>query len=433
MRRQLVTALLFSVGVASPAFAQYTLSTLATFNSNSGIVPVGSLIADTDGNLYGVTELGGTSNNGTVFKVDASTHILTTLATFNGNNGANPYSGLIADASGNLYGTTKNGGTNNEGTVFELAAGTHALSTLATFNNTNGAFPESSLIADASGNLYGTTDGGGTNFSGTVFEVASGTHAVTTLAKFDFSSPDSNGANPEGGLVADANGNLYGTTYSAGADDAGTVFEVAAGTHALTTLATFNGSNGQNPRWGSLTIDSGGNLYGATTEGGNLSLSGGNGDGTVFEIAAGTHALTDLVQFNGTDGEDPGSTLIIDSSGNLYGTTALGGANEIPGDPFDSSGTVFEVAVGTHALTTLFSFNEYDGGVPSGGLLADANGNLYGLTGQGGSGFITDFEPGGGTLFELQPIGVPEPASAGLLAMGSLALLRRDRRAFCRR
>jgi uncharacterized repeat protein (TIGR03803 family) len=295
-------------------------------------------------------------------------YTLTTLATFNGTNGSNPYAGLIADASGNLYGTTRSGGANGYGTVFELAAGTHALSTLATFNATNGDGSFGDLIADASGNLFGTTFNGGANNAGTVFKVAAGTHALSTLASFN----RTNGAYPYAGLIADASGNLYGTTEEGGANNAGTVFKVAADTHALSTLVTFNGTNGADPR-GRLIADASGNLYGTTFWG------GANGSGTVFEVANDVnHTLTTLATFNGANGAIPVAGLIFDASGNLYGTTAGGGANN-RGTVFEVANDV------NHTLTTLATFNGANGAIPEAGLIFDASGNLYGTTSEGGA------------------------------------------------
>jgi uncharacterized repeat protein (TIGR03803 family) len=146
---------------------------------------------------------------------------LTTLVTFNGVDGQDPEGTLLADAAGNLYGTTSNGGTDTDnggfpgaaaGTVFEIVKSTNSLITLATFNGTDGALPYGSLIADAAGNLYGTTSSGGANGDGSVFEIAKGTDALTTLVSFD----GTNGAHPGAGLVADAAGNLYGTTAGNG-------------------------------------------------------------------------------------------------------------------------------------------------------------------------------------------------------------------------
>jgi uncharacterized repeat protein (TIGR03803 family) len=343
--------------------ATYVISTLTSFNGPNGSVPVGSLIADSNGNLYGTTNSGGAFWNGTVFEVASGSHTLTTLVSFNGTNGSNPGAGLIFDSAGNLYGITSAGGTNNDGTVFEVAAGTNALITLASFNGTNGNSPEASVIFDAAGNLYGTTSGGGANNDGTVFVVAAGTHTLTTLAAFN----GTNGQYPHGSPIFDAAGNLYGTTLQGGANGGGTVFEVAATTHTLTTLVSFNGTNGNSPRAG-LLFDAAGNLYGTTYGGGYY------GDGTVFEVAASTHALTTLATFNGTNGSSPYAGLILDTSGNLYGTTTAGGSS--------SDGTAFEVAAATHTLTTLASFNGTNGGDLYSGLIFDSAGNLCGTNWQ---------------------------------------------------
>ena len=387
-----------SACTASIASAQYSFTRLAAFNGANGASPQGDLIADASGNLYGTTYSGGNSSPqggsgfGAVFEVAAGTHALTDLALFSGTTGFNPYAGLISNVNGNLYGTTFVGGPGSRGTVFKVAAGTHALSSLAAFNLTNGANPISTLIADPLGNLYGTTATGGASGAGNVFEVVAGSNVPTTLVNFN----GVNGGSPSAGLIADAGGNLYGTTASGGANGAGTVFEVAAGAHVLTTLASFNGTNGATP-YSRLLADTSGNLYGTTYEGGSSNL------GTVFRLAAGTHALSTLAEFDGTNGSYPYAALIADASGNLYGTTYEGGANE--------SGTVFKIAANTHALTTLFSFDASTaiGGFPYGGVLADANGNLYGTTVNGGPGNF-------GTVFELSP--VPEPTTLNLAGCG---------------
>jgi uncharacterized repeat protein (TIGR03803 family) len=402
----LCVSLTFAAVFAVNSAAGATLATVALFQNTNGANPIGGVIADASGNLYGTTQNGGAFNDGTVFQVAGGTHAISTLVSFKNSNGAYPTAGLIADAAGNLYGTTQSGGANGVGVVFEVAAGTHALSTLATFNNVNGAVPKAGLIADAAGNLYGTTQSGGANGVGTVFEVGAGTHALSTLATFD----NSNGAAPFAGLVADTTGNLYGTTYRGGANDAGTVFQVVAGTHVFSTLATFNGSNGANP-FGVLIADTAGNLYGTTFRGGV------NNGGTVFEVAAGTHLFATLASFDVGDGYGPVAGLTVDAAGNLYGTTYGGGPNNY--------GMVFEIAAGTHAPLTLALFDGSDGLEPHSVLIADAAGNLYGTTGYGGP---HNF----GTVFELAGTGfvasAPEPAAASLIALIALGLLVRRRR-----
>src|SRR6266404_3878370 len=278
---------------------------------------------------------------------------LTPLVSFNSTDGANPQAGLIADANGNLFGTTQRG-ANNRGTVFEIAktAGGYASTptVLVSFNGTNGADPEAGLIADANGNLFGTTASGGANGGGTVFEIAkiAGGYASTPTVLVSFCSQTScaGGAEPVAGLIADANGNLFGTTEFGGANGGGTVFEIAktAGGYASTptVLVSFNRTNGSFPEAG-LLADANGNLFGTTRSGGANDL------GTVFEIAktAGGYASTPavLVSFNGTNGADPEAGLIADANGNLFGTTFAGGANSV--------GTVFEIAktAGGYATT----------------------------------------------------------------------------------
>ena len=223
---------------------------------------------------------------------------MTTLASFNGGNGAEPQGDLLMDSSGNLYGTTFNAGTSNDGTIFELTAGSSTFTTLATFNGTNGANPAGGLIMDSSGNVYGTTDFGGPDNDGTVFELAKGSSTITTLAYFG----GADGEGPSGSLIMDSAGNLYGTTQVGSANDDGTVFEVANQSGTITVLASFTGTNGSTP-YGGVIMDSAGNLYGTTFYGGAFNSPA--GDGTIFELVKGSNAITTLASFNGTDGAAP--------------------------------------------------------------------------------------------------------------------------------
>jgi uncharacterized repeat protein (TIGR03803 family) len=355
-----------------------TITTLASFDGADGSSPIG-LIMDGSGNLYSSTEYGGPSGIGTVFELAQGSGTISVLASLEAPNGSAPYAGLIRDSSGNGYGTTSSGGASNAGTLFELAKGTGTLSVLASFNGTDGANPDDGLIMDSSGNLYGTTAGGGISGSGTIFELVHGSGTITTLASFD----GTNGARPVAGLIRDSSGNLYGTTNYAGADGYGTVFELAQGSGTITTLASFDGTDGANSYAG-LLRDSSGNLYGTTSSG------GASNDGTIFKVAQGSSTITVLASFNGSDGSQSDAGLMRDSSGNLYGTTNLGGAN--------GEGTVFELARGSGTITVLASFNGTDGANPQAGLIRDSNGNLYGTTVYGGA---SNF----GTLFELAPSG----------------------------
>ena len=347
-----------------------TLSTLASFNGNNAN-PHAGLVMDSSGNLYGTTYGGGISGDGTVFKLAAGTGTITTLASFNGTNGVDPVAGLIMDGSGNLYGTTLNGGG-----VFELAAGSDTIATLASFNGTNGGSPYAGLILDASGNLYGTTGYGGAFGDGTVFELAQGSNTITTLASFN----GTNGANPHAGLVMDSSGNLYGTTYGGGTSGDGTVFELAAGSGTITTLASFNGTNGVDPVAG-LIMDGSGNLYGTTL------MGGASGDGTVFELAAGNDTITTLVSFNGANGGDP------------YCRSDHGQQRQFVrhNDGGKAVARYSSWLQGSSTITTLATFNDYliNGSGPFGSLIMDSSGNLYGTTLSGGP-------SDDGTIFELQ-------------------------------
>jgi uncharacterized repeat protein (TIGR03803 family) len=360
-----------------------TVATLATFNNTNGGNPGGGVIFDAAGNLYGTASSGGANGDGTVFEVAAGSGSVTTLASFDGTNGEDPQGGLIADAAGNLYGTASSDSVNGDGTVFEVAKGSGAITVLASFNATNGDDPLAALVADSAGNLYGTTRSGGSNFSGTVFEIAKGSGTVTTLATFN----GTNGDGPEGSLIFDADGNLYGTTQNGGGTSGeGTVFEVAKGSGSVTTLATFNGTDGTQSQYG-LIADTAGNLYGTTQDGGAFGL------GTVFEVAQGSGTVTTLASFVNNEsadtGELPSGGVIADAAGNLYGTTSGGGTN--------SDGTVFEVAKGSGSVTTLVTCDSTDSG-PAGGLVADADGNLYGTSSGGGANSA-------GTVFEVSGTG----------------------------
>jgi uncharacterized repeat protein (TIGR03803 family) len=244
-----------------------------SFSGADGQTPNAALIQDASGNLYGTTYFGGTSGTGTVFKVTPA-GVETVLHSFanGGSGGQNPQAGLLLDVSGNLYGTTRYGGTTNNGTVFKVnPAGVTTV--LYSFTGADGQYPQAGLIQDANGNLYGTTNSGGTSSKGTVFKV---TPAGVETVLHSFSGAD--GQNPMAGLIQDANGNLYGTTSSGGTNSTGTVFKVTP-TGGMTTLYSFGTgtSDGWNPRAG-LIQDASGNLYGTTYRGGT------NDTGTVFKI-----------------------------------------------------------------------------------------------------------------------------------------------------
>jgi uncharacterized repeat protein (TIGR03803 family) len=398
----LVAIVILCISIASLAHAA-NLITLASFNGPNGRQPIAGLIADAGGNLYGTTETGGASDSGTVFKIDAATGALTTLASFNDANGVSPYGDLISDAGGNMYGTTGGGGPGGRGTVFKLTPATGSVTTVASFNGANGSLPRAGLIAGVDGNLYGTTQHGGVSEFGTVFKLDPATGILTTVALFNGFT---HGHWPRASLIADANGNLYGTS-DGGASSRGMIFKLDATTGALATLASFDDASGRSPLAG-LIADADGNLYGTTEAG------GANNFGTIFKVDPATGALATLTSFDGANGSYPSAGLIADAAGNLYGTTQYGGAN--------GRGTVFKLDPATGHLNALASFNDANGSVPFAGLIADADGNLYGTTGYGGTHNY-------GTVFKLTDTGfvVPEPASLSLVALGTAAMVRRRR------
>jgi uncharacterized repeat protein (TIGR03803 family) len=387
-----------STGAAS---AQ-TLTTLVNFNSANGANSYAGLIADPNGDLFGLSVYGGASGYGSVFEIARTGSVYSTTATslvsFNGANGAigtgTLEATLVADSYGNLFGTSYAGGASGEGTVFEIVKTGNvyasAPTTLVTFDGTNGANPFAGVISDANGDLFGTTFQGGASGEGTVFEIVKTSSGYATTPTTLISFNGTNGANPCGGLMADANGDLFGTTEYGGASNDGTVFEIAktsSGYSSMaTTLVSFDGANGANPLAG-LIADSNGDLIG-TTYGG-----GASGEGTVFEIANSGHgyasAPTTLVSFTGENGANPFAGLIIDGNGNLFGTSHAGGPSD--------DGTVFEIEkTGSSYSSTpivLVNFNGTNGANPIAGLVADMNGNLFGTTYDGGaSGLGTVFE-----------------------------------------
>ena len=295
------------------------------------------------GNLYGTTFEGGAAGQGVVFALEGRPppsegyryRIYHSFCEQSGcTDGALPYAGLVIDGAGDLYGTTELGGAIGLGVVFKQVGGTETVlySFCAQSGCTDGAKPWAGLILDAAGNLYGTTQTGGNNVEpgtvfggGVVFKLApDGTETV--LYNFCAQSGCADGVHPYAGLVMDAAGNLYGTTYQGGSKGNGVVFKLAPnGTETvLHTFCEQSGcTDGALPRAG-LATDAAGNLYGTTSAGGAA------GWGVVFKLAPdGTETVlyNFCSQSSCTDGSGPWAGLILDAAGNLYGTTQTGGNN----------------------------------------------------------------------------------------------------------
>ena len=380
------------MGAASTVEAQ-TGQTLCSFNDPDGTYPYAALALGEDGNLYGTTAQGGTNGWGTVFKVTTN-GALTTLVSFNNTNGAEAWAGLTLGPDGAFYGTTASGGAYTNqwgqgyGTVFRVTTN-GTLTTLVSFNGTNGMHPYAGLTLASDGNFYGTTVEGGASHTndlvhsyGTVFRVTTNGTLITLVSFYI-----TNGAGPYARLTLASDGDFYGTTRSGGAVGYGTVFKVTTN-GTLTTLVSFDGNNGLAP-YGELALGSDGSFYGTTVW--HMGLGG-----TVFQLTT-NGTLTTLVSFYTTNGAGPYAGLTLASDGNFYGTTASGGSNR--------RGTVFKVTT-NGTLTTLVSFNGADGDYPYAGLTLASDGNFYGTTVNGGSNGL-------GTVFRLllSPVITVEPQS----------------------
>jgi uncharacterized repeat protein (TIGR03803 family) len=374
-------------------------TTLHSFDGTDGACPEAALVQATNGDLYGTTYCGGANGYGTVFKITSS-GTLTRLHSFDYTDGAYPDGAVAQATDGNFYGTTSQGGANpcngnGCGTVFKITP-SGALTTLLSFNGTDGDSP-SALIQAPDGSLYGTTADGGANGLGTVFKITTN-GTLTTL--FSFNGTD--GGSPSA-LIQATDGNFYGTTADGGANDScfpfptcGTVFKITpSGT--LTTLHSFDGTDGDVPV-AALVQATDGYLYGTTSAGGAdescLVLGGPYGCGTVFKITT-NGTLTTQLFFDDTDGANPAAALVQATDGNFYGTTLHGGANGACPSPdgFAGCGTVFKITP-NRTLATLHSFDSTDGAHPEGALVQDTNGSFYGTTFNDGANF-------GGTVFSL--------------------------------
>jgi uncharacterized repeat protein (TIGR03803 family) len=384
---------------AWPEAVLYSFSGAAGNSPNSGLLAEG-------GNFFGTTEGGGAYGFGAVFQLKLKTRTETVLYSFTGgNDGSDPdFATLIKDKVHNLYGETAAGGECGEGVLFKVAPKTGTETVIHSFCGSDGALPIGGLTADKAGDLYGTTEFGGSGNCtsqeyppgcGTIFEVSATNNTFTVLHSFT----NSDGANPVGGVIVGKKGNLFGTTYAGGTDSYGTVFEIPANS-TLTVLHSFTKSEGDGAYpVGSLIEDKIGNLYGTTQNGGNAGCYENLGCGTVFELSpqrGGGWAEQVLYAFNGgpNDGEIPAGKLLLDKVGNIYGTTEFGGSG------IDGNGTAFELAP-DDTETVLYNFcsqsNCSDGSTPVAGLIMDKVGNLYGTTEYGAG------SSNGGVVYELTP------------------------------
>ena len=330
-----------------------------------------------------------------------------------GTDGATPIAGLVGDQSGNLFGTTRDGGGgvcqgsggNGCGTAFELqlSGGRYSERLIHAFGSGgDGAHPDGELIRDASGAFYGTTHDGGTLGFGAIFKLAPAQAGYSESVIYSFQG-GSDGSHPQGGLILDSSGNLYGTTVNGGGGcDCGTAFELVKGgsTYVERVMHSFEGgSDGAFPVSGLLSDQ--GSLFGTTAAGGAESL------GTVFLLSPAPSGYSEKIiySFQGEpDGEAPGSGLITNSKGSLFGTTEYGGeGNCSSGGGLFGCGTVFQLSVSgsTYTEKILYRFvGGSDGIFPLGGLVMNGRGTLFGTTSGGGT--HDRCEPSGcGTVFKV--------------------------------
>ncbi len=358
-------ALFFTMVIDSTA---QTFTTLVHFHDGSSVIS--SLIQGRDGNLYGLSNNGGTRSHGSVFKVSPS-GVLTTLYSFCAQvacaDGSDPFSVLVLGTDGNFYGTTQNGGAFSLGTVFKISP-TGSFDVLHNFNGTDGSYPDAGLLLASDGNFYGSTFAGGSSNTGTIFKLGqSGT--LTTLHNFSGFDGDA----PSATVFQGTDGNLYGTTTYGGGSSAcnfgcGTVFSISLG-GKFTLLHTFSFTDG-GVLYAPLVQAANGAFYGTTFE-------GGEGYGTIFKVSS-RGAFATVLEFNGINGGNPDSGLDQATDGNLYGESQLSGDGEI-----------FKLTL-PRTISTEYSFSASSGGGGNTALVQATDGKLYGTYGVPGAIFSFD-------------------------------------------
>lgn len=415
IQRHLATFLLFALAAHAEVASAVTVNTIYSFKASAEGTSPTALIqgAGSDQALYGMASAGSTGGNGSVFKITFSgpgsyaysSTVLHAFTSSGATDGAKPSAGLFQASDGTLYGTTRIGGANNVGSVFQISP-TGTVTTLYSFTGGNdGSQPTTSLVQGSDGTLYGTTSFNGAHSCGTIFKITPA-GVLTTL--YAFSGSTTNGCRPNA-LFLGADSNLYGTTSGGGAGSGwGTFFKMTpAG--SLTTLYLFGSTSyndGANPS--AILQGYDGTFYGTTGRGGS------SDEGVLFSIAA-DGTFTKLATFTGPNGAYPTSGLLQGTDGNLYGTTSQGGTS-------GQYGTIFKYAAG--ALTTLYNFTGgADGGNPGSGLIQDHNlGSLYGTTTYGGANSA-------GTAFVLESIACATPTinPNGGTSVGSQTITLADR------
>jgi len=406
--------LLLAFAIASQPAQARKFKVLHTFEGppDDGWSPVDVLVLDSGGNLYGTTDAGGTGNCedgcGTAFKMDKTGQLIW-LHSFNGKHGKYPLGGVLRDATGRLFGTASEGGdycadfSDGCGTVFRLNKNGKETVLYRFTGFPDGETPAAGLVADSAGNLYGTTFGGGEYDQGTVFKVdPEGNESI--LYSFCAEMNCIDGQDPTTGLIINKSGDVFGVA-GGGLTDDGVIYKVSP-KGKETVLYNFEGGvNGGGPV-SVLMEGSDGNLYGTTQGGGNLDMCIGEGCGVVYKYSP--HDGTEIALYafcskaNCSDGERPyDGPLIEDAAGNFYGTTIFGGSPTC-GDG-GGCGVVFKLdRQGNETVLHTFSGGA-DGAAPHAGLTIDEAGNLYGTTAGGGDNNCDPGNYGCGVVFKITP------------------------------
>lgn len=366
-----------------------SFSVLHNFTGGSdGGFPLDGFAVDSSGNLFGTTSTGGSSGTGVVFEISQSGQQQVLYSFKGGSDGANPNARLIFDASGNLYGTTYAGGTHGLGTIFQVTRAGQETVLYSFAGGADGANPESKLVFDTVGDLYGTTFAGGAYGGGTAFVFTKG-GVEKVLHSF---GNGTDGANPVAGLTLTKKWGIFGTTSAGGAHGYGTVFVIwptTSGWQEMTLHDFALQGDGGTP-YGGLVFDQSGRLYGTTTAGGQGGESGG---GTIFNLTPTTSgwnfSVLDVLAGWGISGTY--RNLLLDASGNIYATTHCDGNY--------GAGTVYKLTSAGSSWTydQLYTFTGGNDGLFSfSNLVFDQQGNLYGTTKNGGTN-------GYGVVFKIIP------------------------------
>ncbi len=366
--------------------ASLTYSKLYDMDSLTGKWPTGSLFQATDGNLYGMTNYGGSNSRGytngghgfgVIFKFDISTDTYTDVIDLNSLQGCNPYGSFIQGTDGLLYSMTNSGGSSNQGTIFSYDFMNNVYSKRVDLNDNTGNYPQGSLVQTPDGNIYGMANHPGNVFSAVIFQYDPVSNTFSDKKRISYSD----GSNPYGSLMQASDGNLYGLTNNGGAYGTGVLFQIDPRTNTYTDKIDLNDQTGD-LAFGSLVQANDGKLYGMTLFGGT------NSAGVIFQYDIQTNTYVDMVDLSDDLGDYPYGSMVLGTDGNLWGMNNYGGGNY--------GGNIFKYNPSTNTYSVVYDFSDESGDYPNGSLIQASNGKFYGMTSYGGAngeGVIFQFDP----------------------------------------